>query len=1056
MREKQYLCTAKLNKAKSQTTDNMKKTIFFSMMLLTVVSMMTAQEVQRFPWLDRTKSFHERAIMLVDSLTLREKVDQLGNIVSEDIVRKDANGQDYIILPHYQYWNEALHGVLTKGDKRATSFPTSKSMSASWDRELIYDCASIVSDEARWHYLDNGKGLDYWSPTINMSRDPRWGRDEENYGEDPFLTSELAVPFVRAFQGANFDGTRNTDYLKLVACAKHFAANNYEAGRQSTTSFVTEKNMREYYLPAFEACVREADVKSVMAAYNAFSIDPTETDVIGRGYTEAHGGLPCPANKMLLTDILRKEWGFSGYVTSDCAAIACIHRWVKHGYFGNYTEGTLDDSPAFVSIHDPYDNATTEQILNEARSTAIAIKAGCNMNCEFMNRSAVYQRAGVNATTPAFQANDPLQYVTLTEEDIDSALVQILETRFALGEFEPSECPWNSGVAIETTDHQQMAIKAAQECMTLLKNENNFLPLSTTQSVALIGPYADAIMLGDYSGIPSYKITPFQAFAQKLNFVTPKNEFRSCDIAAVPFDSAVVSQRGAGNNDKGAGNLENTAPGDIFLYKNVWFGEGVTDFVMTCGSKDNGLCQVSFILDDKDNEPFLTVNNKNTGNWTAWDTVQATIDPTVVQGTHDLYVRFIGIGTNKYCGNYKSFTFSNPTNPVTEPIPAIETVGPLYMYSPSTSVNDVWSDAEIARAVAVAQRADVVIFLTGTNFEKKEDHATGTESHDRVVIALPGNQEQVLEALYAANPNTVLVLESGSSLDITWAKANVPAIMEAWYGGQAQGQAICDALYGDINPSGKLTSTWYNSLDELPNRADEQAENPAFRRDQHGMMFYDIDTWGYTYMYYGKAKHQRQAAAPLYPFGYGLSYTTFAYSNLQAPASIAADGTINVTATITNTGTRDGAEIVQLYANWNGQTENGKKNRKLIGFERVEIPAGQSVQVTFPVKYEQFSYFNTTTHRYEVEAANVTLELAASSADIRQTATITTAAGVAKETYISNPDSGAAIETVESKDQLLQTDHIYTVLGAYVGKAEIFDTLPSGIYVLNGVKYFKK
>lgn len=1032
----------------------MKKQFPLIAALLMAAAALSAQDIVRFPWLDTSKSFHERAILLVSELTLREKVDQLGNIVSEDITRKDANNQDYVILPHYQYWNEAIHGVARSG--AATSFPESKGMSATWDRQLIYDCASVTSDEARRYYLDTQKGLNYWSPTINMSRDPRWGREEENYGEDPYLAGELAVPFVRGFQGANFDGTRSTEYLKLVACAKHFAANNYEGGRQSTTSFVTERNMREYYLPAFEACVREADVKSIMAAYNAFSIDPSETDITGRGYTEAHGGLPSPANKMLLTDILRKEWGFTGYVTSDCAAIACIHRWVKHGYFGNYTEGTMDEDPDFASIHNPYASATDDQILMEARSTALAIKAGCNSNCEFKNRSAVYQRAGVNATTPTFQANDPLQYVTLTEADIDSALVQILETRFALGEFEPSSCPWNSGVpALETPEHQALALKAAQESMTLLKNENNLLPLSTTQSVALIGPYADAIMLGDYSGTPTYTTTPFQAFAAKLNFTSPKNATRSCLIPAVPFDSVIVSKRGAANNDKGAGNLEDTAPNDCFLYKNVFFGtQGVTDFVMTCGSKAEGLCQVSFILDDKNNTPFLTLNNKNTGGWTKWDTVQATVNPSVVNGTRDLYVKFTG--TQKYCGNYKSFDFSNPANPVEDPIPAIETVGPLYVYSPTKSVNDRYTDAQIARAVAVAQRADVVIFLTGTNYEKPDDHHTGTESHDRWILGMPGNQEAMLQALRAANPNTILVLETGSSMDITWAKANVPAILEAWYGGQAQGQAICDAIYGDINPSGKLTSTWYNSLDELPCRADEQAESPVFRRDQHGMMFYDIDTWGYTYMYYGKAKHHRQASTPLYPFGYGLSYTTFAYSNLVAPATIAADGTINVTATISNTGSRDGAEVVQLYANWNGVGENGKKNRKLIGFERVEIPAGQSVEVTFPVKYEQFSYFNESTHRYEVEAATVTLELAASSADIRQTTTITTAAGVAKETYISDPSTVTAIETVESKDQLRTSDRIYTVLGAYVGPAAAFDSLPAGIYVLNGVKYFKK
>ena len=1017
---------------------------------LSVVNL-SAQEVQPFPWLDTSKSFHERAVLLCNELTLREKVDQLGNNVAEDITR-EVNGQTVIILPHYQYWNEAIHGVARSG--AATSFPESKGMSATWDRELIYECATVTSDEARRYHLNTGKGLNYWSPTINMARDPRWGREEENYGEDPYLAGELAVPFIRGFQGANFDGSRSTDYLKIVACAKHFAANNYEAGRQSTTSFVSEKNMREYYLPAFEATVKGADVKSIMSAYNAFSIDPTELDANGKGYKDAHGGLPCSANKMLLTDILRKEWGFTGYVTSDCAAIACIHRATKHLYFGDYSAGTLDEATAFSSIHNPYAAATDEQVLMEARSTALAIKAGCNTNCEFTNKSSVYQRAGVNAASPAFQDKDPLQYVTLTEQDIDNALIPMLETRFALGEFEESECPWNSGVpALETEEHQAVALRAAQESMTLLKNENNLLPLNTTQKVALIGPYANAIMLGDYSGTPTYTTTPFQAFAQKLDFTTPKNEFHSCNLSAVPFDEAVVSKRGAANNDKGAGNLENTAPGDIFRYDKVWFGEqGCNKLVMTCGAKSSGVGQVSFILDDKDNTPFLTLDNKDTGGWTTWAEVEATVDPAVVKGSRTLFVKFSG--TNSYCGNYKSFNFSNTENPVEEPIPAIETEGPLFLYTPTASVNDRYTDAQIARAVAVAKRADVVIFLTGTNYEKLNDHHTGTESHDRWIITLPGNQEAMLEALYAANPNTVLVLETGSSMDISWAKNHVPAIMEAWYGGQAQGQAICDAIYGDINPSGKLTSTWYNSLDELPSRADEEKEAQVFKRDRGGMLFYDIDTWGYTYMYYGKAKHGRQAAQPLYPFGYGLSYTTFTYSDLQAPASINVDGTINVTATIKNTGSRSGAEVVQLYANWNGQTENGKKNRKLIGFARIELEPGESGQVTFPVQYEQFSYFNESTHRFEVQAANVTLELAASSADIRQTATIATAPGVAKETYISNPPT--EFETVESKEQLAQTDHIYTVLGAYVGKADIFDSLPTGIYVLNGVKYFKK
>lgn len=1019
----------------------MKKVFISTLVMLTSMNLM-AQDLAKYPWLDTSKSFHERAELLCKELTLREKIDQLGNIISEPIKRHGI-----VILPSYQYWNEAIHGVARSG--AATSFPESKAMSSTWDRQLIYDCASVTSDEARRYYLDKGKGLNYWSPTINMARDPRWGREEENYGEDPYLTGELAVPFIRGFQGDNFDGTRNTPYLKLVACAKHFAANNYEQGRQSTTSFVNEKNMREYYLPAFEACVKGAHVKSLMSAYNALSIDPTEKNPAGAGYVDGKGGLPMSANKMLLTDILRKEWGFDGYVTSDCAAIACIHRATKHLYFGNYTAGTIADGTDFTSIHAPYGSSTEDEIRMEARSTALAIKAGCNTNCEFKSRSSVYQRAGVNATSLDLQGYD-----NLTEADIDAALIPMLETRFALGEFEKDDCPWNNNVpALETEEHQAMALKAAQEAIVLMKNEDNLLPIGKDKKVALIGPYANAIMLGDYSGTPTYTTTPFEAFSKELNFVTPKNDIRSCDVAAVPFDQAVVSKRGESSNDKGAGNLENTAPGDVFLYENVYFGEnGCTNFEMQCGAKSNGVGQISFILDSEDGTPFLTVDNLNTGSWTKWQTVTATVDPSIVKGTHHLYIKFSG--SNSYCGNYKSFKFSNPTNPVEEPIPALETAGPLYLYSPTSSVNDRFTNDQIKRAVDVAKRADVVLFLTGTNYEKPDDHHTGTEGHDRWILGMPGNQEAMLKALYEANKNTILVLETGSSMDIKWAKENVPAIMEAWYGGQAQGQAICDAIYGNINPSGKLTSTWYNNLEELPQRSDETAEAQVFKRDQHGMLFYDIDKWGYTYMYYGKAKHGRQATTPLFPFGYGLSYTTFEYSNLAAPKIIGKDDIINVTATIKNTGNRDGAEVVQLYANWNGIGENGKKNKKLIGFERIELKAGESAQVTFPVKYDQFSYFNTDSHQFKVEDAQVTLELAASSADVRQTANIHTQGGVSKETYISSPTTD--IVKVENSRSLQKTDHIYSVMGSYVCKANDYDKLPSGIYVLNGVKYIKK
>ena len=1016
---------------------------------LTVVSMYAMGQTS-YPWMDKSKSFRERAELLCKELTLREKVDQLGNNVSEPIKR---NGE--VILPSYQYWNEALHGVARSG--AATSFPESKGMSATWDELLVRACAEAISDEARIYHVEKGKGLNYWSPTINMARDPRWGREEENYGEDPLLAGRLAVEFIKGFQG---EITPATPYYKLVACAKHFVANNYEQGRQSTTSFVSEKNMREYYLPAFEMSVKEGGVKSIMAAYNAFSIDMDETDANNVGWNKAHGGLPCCANKMLLTDILRKEWGFNGYVTSDCAGLSCVHRAVKHRYFGDYTAGTIDTGVSFSKIHSPYDNATEQEQIMEARTATITLQAGTDTNCEFMSQSSVLQRAAVNATDQAFAAKETpapngKKYIGLTEADIDTAVVRVLETRFALGEFDGYTYPVNN--TLESKANQDLALKAAQESITLLKNSAPegsaapLLPITLDKKVALIGPYANAIMLGDYSGTPTYTTTPYEAFSKKMNFEL--TVARTGKTPAVPFDEAVVSKRGAGSNDKGGGVLENTAPGDIFLYKDVNFGElGCTNFEMSCGAKNTGVGTVSFCLDSKDAEPFLTVDNQETGSWSKYAVITASVDPTVVKGKHDLYVKLSG--KQSYVGNYKYFNFWNPNEVL---IPSEETQGPLYLCTTSSTVNEKASDEMIKRAVDVAKRADVVIFLGGTNFEKLDDHATGTESHDRFTLSLPGNQEDVLKALYEANKNTVLVLESGSSLDITWAKNNLPAIVEAWYGGQAQGQAICDAIYGDINPSGKLTSTWYNNINELPQESSSAQNASAFGRK--GMMEYNIDDWGYTYMYYGKGeKNPCQAEKPMYPFGYGLSYTTFDYSDMNVSSSdIKKGGKVVVTANVKNTGSRDGAEVVQLYANFNGDVhygKNGNLRHKLVGFARVELKAGETKQVEIPVNYDELTYFDEATHQFKVAGCMVTLELAASSEDIRLTKNIQAEAGVAKETYVSG--GSASVETVANSSLLQKNDQIYNVMGAYVCPAKDYDKLPAGIYVLNGRKYIKK
>lgn len=983
-----------------------------------------AQDLNLYPWLDRSLSFHERAVLLVKNMTLEEKVSQLGNKVGSPIVRNGIT-----VVPPYQYWNEAIHGVIDDGP--STSFPCLKAMSSTWDTDLVRRCAEAISDEARAHHLQTGKGLDYWCPTINMSRDPRWGRDEENYGEDTYLAGRLAVNFLAGLQGQPDEN----GYYKLVGCAKHFAANNYEVGRHSTTSFVTEKNMREYYLPVFEQSVKEGQVRSIMAAYNALSTDITETNAAGAGYKQAKGGMPCSANKMLLTDILRKEWGFKGYVVSDCAAVSDVYRNTKHLFWGSWSTGSHADS-----------------LRMEALSASLCLKAGLDNNCEFKNTTSVLQRAGAYAISDAFKQNETTfaKYATLTEADIDTAVVRLMESRFALGEFDEPyiTISWNNNkYDIEGPAKQTLALEAAQKAITLLKNEAPegasapLLPLTPDKKIALVGSFVNKINTGGYSGNagPTYYSTPYTAFAQAMNYTLNDGTVQFEDYSSFSSSSPEDKFKNA------SGYIENTAPGNVVVYDQIDFGKGCSNFSMRVAAKSSGLATANFYLDDA-KEPSLSVGNLDTGGWTKWSTVETTCNPNIFQGVHQVKVVFTG--AQKYAGNWDWFRFHNKGQ---EPL---ETAGPLYVLQTTTSnVGETVSQEMIDRAVAVAQRADVVLFCGGLqNYSGANDTQSGRESVDRTQLTLPGNQQEVLKAMLAVNKNIVLCFYGGSSMDFTWEKNNLPAILCCWYNGQAQGQALCDVIYGKVNPSGKLTSTWYNCWDELP-----QANASELGRG--GMLEYNIDRWGYTYMYYGKGdKNPNQAAKPLFPFGFGLSYTHFTYNDMALSANTIDKGKqVVVTANITNTGSHSGTEIVQLYANFNGDYHygyNGNMRHKLVGFARVKLAPGETKRVEIPIDYESLSYYNESAHNYQVPDAKVTLELAASSEDIRLTKELLTTSGIAKETYLS--DGTTFIEPITTSKTLSKNDHIYNVMGAYLCPASDYNQLPAGIYVINGMKYIKK
>ena len=891
-------------------------------------------------WKDSSLSFHERAKNLVQAMTLDEKINQVGHQTLE-ISRLGLKG--------YNYWNEALHGVARSG--LATSFPVSKAMSATWDRQLVFDCATATSDEARVYNNKQGKGLIYWCPTINMSRDPRWGRDEENYGEDPYLCGRLAVTYIKGMQGDD------PKYYKTVATAKHFAANNYEKGRHSTSSDMDARNLREYYLPAFEMCVKEANVRSIMSAYNALN------------------GVPCGANHELLIDILRTEWGFNGFVTSDCGAIDNIfqnHKYVSTG----------------------------------AEASAVAMRNGEDLNC-----GDTFQQYCKEAIQKGF----------LTEAELDTALVRVLEARFSVGEFDSrSEVSWQQtpDSLLNCQRHKDLALKAARESIVLLKNEGGLLPLSQDQTVCVIGPMARTVTLGGYSGSPTDLTTPLDGIARKMGVSSSDGriEFEDCD--------GMISSGGANNHlvreaNGSGGNLGYIHNNDWVSFSEIDFGEGVSKLTINSAAQNSNPTLVRITLDTRvKSEPDLQVSLPPTGNWSTYQQKTFNVDPTVFKGVHKVYFTFYFTG-NTYGANMDWFHFFNPGDP--NPLQAD---GPLY-YVRGCNVNDTKAN-DYATAKEFAAKADVVVLCLGTDLE------TSDESHDRQSLNLPGGQQQLLEEVYSVNQNVVLLLQTCSSMTIGWAQQNVPAIVEAWYGGQAQGRAIADVLYGDYNPSGKLTSTWYSTLSALPS----------------GMQQYDIRKNHYTYMYHNQE--------PLYPFGYGLSYTTYAYSNLTLSRQHLAQGeTLTVGFDVTNTGERDGDEIVQLYTHARSQLERPQKELK--GFDRIALKAGETRHVEIPLSHDQLCYYNDQTNTFDVEEGTVDVMIGASSADIRLSTTITTQGATVKYTYISAPSS---VETPEAPSPLNIdpspfTNKVFDLNGRPVGCTSHPEELPSGVLLTAGRKFVK-
>lgn len=904
-------------------------------LLWAVAMAATTATAQTEAYKDASLSFHERAKDLVSRMTLDEKINQVGHRTL-DITRLGVKG--------YNYWNEALHGVARSGV--ATSFPSSRAMSSTWNLDLIFKCAEATANEARWYNKNKGKGLIYWCPTINMSRDPRWGRDEENYGEDPYLTGRIAVEYIKGMQG------NDEKYFKTIATAKHFAANNFEGGRHNTSSNMDMRNLREYYLPAFEMAVKEGNVRSIMSAYNRLN------------------EIPCCANKELLIDILRTEWGFNGFVVSDCDALDDIWMSNKHGY-----------------------------VTTGEEASALSMKNGEDLNCGETFQE--YCKSAINKGL-------------MTEADIDSALVRVFEARFSVGEFDSNNPFANAGDGkLECDEHRALALQASREAIVLLKNQDNTLPLDASKinKIAVIGPYGNAIQLGGYSGTPTYQKTILNAVADAVGYDISS----SSTIEAEKFDS----KKAKGDVDNaGIGNIQN---GDIFIYNNVDFGNGKSKLDYSYAGR-YGNRQLTIRIDNATSGQIVYQETlpATANNWTTFKTksIDLSEEAKAISGKHTVYLIFNKLASaddgNKYIINIDWFKFYN------EGDSSPTALGNKVMYAQGCDVGGTKNQTLFDEAVAMAKEADYVILALGTDLN------TSDESHDRKSLNLPGAQQQLLETVYAANKKTIAVLVTCSSLTINWAQENIPAIMSAWYDGQEQGQAISDVIFGNYNPGGKLTTTWYNSVSDLPS----------------DLTNYDIRGAKYTYMYHDKT--------PLYPFGFGMSYTTYNYSNLKvSKQSLAAGEEITVSADITNTGKHAGAEIVQLYVHVNSSIERPIK--QLVGFARVELEAGETKTVSIPVKHEQLSYYNETTHTFDVEQGAVDILVGASSADIRLKGQINAEAATVKTTYKST--SAGISNALKNKNVLGQ--RVYNISGYCVGTIENIESLPKGFYVAGDRKFVR-
>jgi beta-glucosidase len=719
-------------------------------------SLATTQETKSDPgaaYLNPKLPLEQRVNDLISRMTLEEKVSQMMNA---------APAIPRLGIPQYDWWNEALHGVAFSGV--ATVFPQAIGLGATFDPQLVNRVATVISDEARAKYHEAQRqrnynrfyGLTFWSPNINIFRDPRWGRGQETYGEDPYLTSRLGVAFVKGLQGDD------PKYLKLVSTPKHYAVHSGpEPERHRFDAAATERDLRETYLPAFRATVVEARAASVMCAYNRTN------------------GEPCCANTHLLGDTLRGEWGFNGYVVSDCGAIDDIYK--RHNFL-----------------------KTAEE------ASALAVKRGTDLEC------GESYKALVNAVKQGL----------ISEAEIDRAVKRLFDARFRLGMFDPPEMVPYSKIPFSANDspeHRQLALNAARESIVLLKNENNTLPLrKNLKSIAVIGPNADEVqvLLGNYNGQPSRATTPLAGIRQRVSSQTKVLYALGTtltEVSAVPVPASVL------RGPEGEGGLKaeyfsnkelKGVPALTRVDREVDFDWGMMNPAPGVPADDFSARWTGKLV------PPMT--GKYRFGAVADDGVRVYLDGKLIaeDWTEHAPATVTGEVTLEAGKSYdiKMEYFESK----------IGAVAKLVWQPPAVKI-----ESPYAEAIRVAKQADTVVLVLGLSprleGEEMNVREPGFLGGDRTDIKLPARQQALLEAVAATGKPVVLVLLSGSALAVNWANEHIPAIVQAWYPGEEGGTAIAEALFGDYNPAGRLPVTFYKSVDQLPAFDNYQMDGRTYR-----------------------------------------------------------------------------------------------------------------------------------------------------------------------------------------------------------------------------------